>query len=308
MKNNMLPTSMIVFMLFAYMSAYMNKKAASEAVLPTLSGEYMGQEVPGTQPQIFARDFVSTHSFEYGVTFSPDGQEFYFSRQSDINVFDSKIYGTRLENGEWTKPEPVSFSDRSAQFEAQISPDGQTMYFISSQVKPNKFSRKGDVWTAKKSENGWEKPKYAKKILNDYYARHVTSTTEGTLYFTGYHDHKYGIYRVESGCDAGLVPEYLPLEINYLKGVAHPYIAPDESYLLFDAQTEGLGKTAIYISFRNEDGTWTEAQKLDSGINASHTEKYPSMSPDGRYLFFVRHGDIYWVDAGTLKELKSHAI
>ena len=304
MKNNMLPTSMIVFMLFAYISSYVNKKAESEVVLPTLSGEYLGQEAPGTQPQIFAQDFISTHYFEFGGTFSPDGRAFYFSRRTDLNGFDNKIYSTYLKDGVWTKPTPVSFSDRSSQFEAQLSPDGQTMYFISSQIKPNKFTRKGDVWVVKKSSNGWEKPKYAEKILNDYYARHVTSTEDGTLYFTGYHNNIYGIYRVKTCCGAIQTPELLPLEINYLKGVAHPFIAPDESYILFDAQTEGLGKTALYISFRNEDGSWMEAQKLDPEINATHTERYPSISPDGKYLFFVRKGDIYWVDAMAVKQLK----
>ena len=47
-------------------------------------------------------------------------------------------------------------------------------------------------------------------------------------------------------------------------------------------------------------------------INTAAAENYPSVSPDGKYLFFDRRAkpsnntevDIYWVDAGFIDALR----
>ena len=65
--------------------------------------DYLGQETPGMKPEIFAPGLVSTKDHkEFSCTFSPDGKEFYFSRDDHIMV-------CRLEKGRWTAPEPASF-------------------------------------------------------------------------------------------------------------------------------------------------------------------------------------------------------
>jgi hypothetical protein len=46
---------------------------------PVLKGEYLGQKLPGTTPEIFAPGIVSTTQGEFNAAFSPDGKEFYFS-------------------------------------------------------------------------------------------------------------------------------------------------------------------------------------------------------------------------------------
>ena len=98
-------------------------------------------------------------------------------------------------------------------------------------------------------------------------------------------------------------PEFLPDEINHLRG-AHPFIAPDESYLIFDAQPDGMGKSQLFVSFRTEAGGWTRARPFDSTINATDTENIPYVSPDGKYFFFHRTNDIYWVDAAVIARLR----
>ena len=88
--------------------------------------------------------------------------------------------------------------------------------------------------------------------------------------------------------------------------IAHPYIAPDESYVIFDGiRPSGYGDCDLYISF-NKNGIWTEAYNLGSKINSEMCEMTPSVSPDGKHLFFHRgedvKGDIYWVDFIQLKK------
>lgn len=61
----------------------------------------------------------------------------------------------------------------------------------------------------------------------------------------------------------------------------------------------------MYISF-NKNGTWTKAINLGPKVNTEKTEMCPSVSPDGKYLFFHRggedDGDIYWIDFRPIKE------
>ncbi len=95
----------------------------------------------------------------------------------------------------------------------------------------------------------------------------------------------------------------MPNEINYLRG-AHPYIAPDESYLIVDAQPDGMGKSLLFISFKNENGDWSKAKRFDETINKTFTENIPYVSPEGKYFFFHRNNDIWWVSAKVIDTLR----
>jgi len=92
-----------------------------------------------------------------------------------------------------------------------------------------------------------------------------------------------------------------------------PFIAPDESFLIFSRDCrrfDSEGKTIggdkkLMISYRNSDGTWLEA--IDMGPLFANT-RFPSVSPDGKYLFFTKftegsREDFYWVDAKIIKAL-----
>ena len=47
-----------------------------------------------------------------------------------------------------------------------------------------------------------------------------------------------------------------------------PFIAPDESYLIFLRRSdEGFGGVDLYISFKNKHEQWTESKNMGSNIN-----------------------------------------
>jgi hypothetical protein len=86
---------------------------------------------------------------------------------------------------------------------------------------------------------------------------------------------------------------------------AHPFIAPDESFLVFDSYREGSGGFGgIYVCFRSADGTWGDAILLNGLLGIPPFAGQPALSPDGRYLFYSLHWDMYWVSAGILEELR----
>lgn len=83
-------------------------------------------------------------------------------------------------------------------------------------------------------------------------------------------------------------PENLGDEIYSKYYDGDPYIAPDESFLIFVSynRPEGLGDGDLYLSF-NQNGRWTPAKNLGAPINSSALDFCPNMSPDGRYFFFT---------------------
>lgn len=96
---------------------------------------------------------------------------------------------------------------------------------------------------------------------------------------------------------------------------ADAFIDPEERFLLFSGfDEEGFGALDLFVSFRRPDGGWTAPKNLGEGINTKHFERFPSLSRDGRFLFFVRglgdsfgsaSGDYYWVRAEILDRLRN---
>lgn len=97
--------------------------------------------------------------------------------------------------------------------------------------------------------------------------------------------------------------------INSMHHEVDPYIAPDESYLIFCSDRPGgFGKADIYVSFRRENGSWTPPVNMGSKVNTPYQEYIPYVTPDGKYFFFTTNKsgnrDIYWVDAKIIEKFK----
>jgi hypothetical protein len=48
----------------------------------------------------------------------------------------------------------------------------------------------------------------------------------------------------------------------------------------------GCGGNDLYISYRQQDGTWSKGYNLGPKVNTAAEELGPRISPDGKYLFF----------------------
>lgn len=82
-------------------------------------------------------------------------------------------------------------------------------------------------------------------------------------------------------------PENLGSTINTEFYENDPFVAPDESYLVFQSNRPGgYGKGDLYVSFRADDGSWTSAKNLGGQINSAEGDGCPVVTPDGKYLFF----------------------
>ena len=272
----------------------------------TSQGPYFGQKPPGTTPQIFAPGIVSTPAHEFSCSFTPDGKEFYFTRM-DPKRGQNLIFVTKCIDGTWTTPEVAPFVQDRMSFEPRVTPDGRRLYFTSDRPLLGQEGFGMNIWYVERKGEGWGNPVNPGRFLNPDKAMCVSVTLDGTIYTS---DISRGPGR-EGVAVASLVNgkykslERLPAPINVGAQDMYPYIAPDESYLIFASKRQSPpSSSGLYVSYRNPDRTWGEPRAIDLGFQAG----LPLVSPDGKYLFFTAgergKSDIYWVDARFLEEGK----
>jgi Tol biopolymer transport system component len=244
---------------------------------------YLDQSPPGRYPVVFAPDIISTTFLEFGITFTPDGNEIYFTR-NDGSYANNIIFRIRRINNQWSYAQPAPFSGIYPDMEPHVSPDGNYLFFGST--RPIEGGESSDIlqlWYLIKTESGWSDPHYFGPPFENEFVMYPSLTNNGTIYYTG----DNGIYRSAFVDGIQQSPERLSSRINGYPNPAHPFIDPDERFIIFDAQPNGLGTDAdIFISFLDENGNWTDAVILQNGINSDQNELAASISPDGKYLFF----------------------
>jgi Tol biopolymer transport system component len=282
---------------------------------PLLEGPYMGQKPPGLTAEIFAPGIISTLEMpEMCAAFTADGKEFYYNAQHEGRW---SIYLTKETNGRWTKPRPLAFTSGYTDRDFTMSPDGQKIYFGSNRPRENNKEPLNalDIYmTERISDVVWSAPKNVGAVVNSELGENYPSVARnGNLYFFSNRKDSYG------GCDIYvsryvdgryLAPENLGNAINSDRNDWDSFIAPDESYIIFSSQNriDTIGGQDLYISFRQDDGSWTNAKNMGPSVNSHSGEICPSVSLDGKYLFFTsrRRGmaDIFWIDSDIINKLK----
>jgi len=266
---------------------------------PELKGLYLGQKTPGMTPEIFAPGIVSVPDFtEYSGTFSADGTEYYFYRFS--KTLPPTIFFSKLTGGKWTAPEPASFSKGYPAFEPHLTFDNKNLYF--AWAKPLPAGVTGDpnmpgIWVTTRTANGWSDPAYAGQgmFVSSDRSGHIYITDMSTRNMNG----KTTLAQVEMKDGRFTGFEKLSISPEFEEGPAHPYPAPDGSYMLFDVG----GGNHMFVSFKKKDGSWGEAIDLaDHGFDKMAGGA--TISPDGKYLFFHLKGDIWWVDIKVIENLR----
>jgi hypothetical protein len=295
----------------------------SQTASPRLTGPYLGQKLPGETAEIFAPGIVSTRYFEHSSpVFTPDLKGIYWSTQIyDENGTDTArpILFMKEINGVWSKPEVPPFAKPFACSENPfITPDGKRLFFHASHtLRPEK----SDIYYVDRVGGGWSEPVNLGEPVNvPGINGQPTVSNNGTLYFIADYRQDIGLYY--SKLADGQYQKRVPMEekFNSLQTDWTPYIAPDESYFIFCSfRAGGFGSGDLYISFKQKDGSWGKVINMGDKINTPANERFPNVTPDGKYLFFNStkkipgaaanapgngDGDVYWVGAKIIEELK----
>jgi Tol biopolymer transport system component len=256
------------------------------------------------EPKLFAEGVISTPGDESGGSMSPDGRDFYFRKVAPYTLDPSLtlMCVSHYRGGKWTKPEGLPFSGQYNDSPPMLSPDGNQLFFSTQRPLPGEEPSSNPVfhiWVAEKAENGWGNPRPLPPPVNqETNSLDPSVTKDGTLYFSSFSPARGGppnIYRSRLVDGRYADPQKLGDAINAKNYIqVMPYISPDEKILIFgslgrpDQLFSGgfpYGRVDLYISL-NRNGAWTPARLLGFGINSFADDEYPSISPDGRYLFF----------------------
>ena len=280
-----------------------NAAAVSTEKWLELKGPYLGQKPPGKTPEIFTPGIVSTDYHDFGITFSKDGREMFFTRREDRQT-GNRILHMKEKNGRWTKPAPAPFASDYRESEPNFSPDGKKIYFNSRRPVPEgiKTLNEMNVWIVQKKGDLWGEPYLLGSPVMDIIPMMVTETLKGTIYTTG--NVERGIYKADFENNRFNTPERLPEVIHTVNWAGHPYIAPDESYLIYDANIDSECSKNLFISYRLDENKWTKPVNLSTYLNLPKRSWCPFVTFDRKFFFFCIAGDIYWVDAEFIEELK----
>ena len=74
-----------------------------------LIGPYLGQNLPGNSPELFAPGIVNDGIATRDITFTPDGKEIYFGKNIGTSTFSTILFCKETEEG-WTQAEVVPFA------------------------------------------------------------------------------------------------------------------------------------------------------------------------------------------------------
>jgi hypothetical protein len=260
---------------------------------------YLGQTPPGNTPTIFAPGIISIPGRKDKViTFSPDGKCLFFSYGVWPNC---KTMIMEYKNNRWSNPEIASFSETRSVDEPVFSPDGTRIYYYAYNA-PNSVGG-ADICYSVKIDSVWSEPINVGSTLNtvgDEY--HPCFVNDSSIYF----ENTNGImYRSQYVNGAYQPRTMLPSPITPTSNWGDCYVSPDEIYIIITSSSKGgYGGNDLFISYKNEDNSWTTPLNLGNKINTSATENCADVTPDGKYLTFWRNDDIFWVSASFIDSLK----
>lgn len=271
---------------------------AAALICGTAAARGAATDTATTVPEVFAPGTISGPASEDSVAFAPDGNTVFFDR---IRWPNAAILVSHKVAGHCSVPQIAPFSGQWLDHDPAMAPDGSFLVFSSNRpdadggrpvdavmasgkVQPGSG---GHLWRVDRRGDGWGTPvrlpdavnastrTYAPSIAADgsvYFQRPDPATDDFRLYRSQYRDGHY-LAPVAVGLGS---PDSHELD---------PAIAPDESFIVFDANYAGKdGPDRLYIAFRSG-SRW--GAPIDLGDHVNGNGPWGShLGPDHRTLYF----------------------
>lgn len=288
---------------------YLKSLGASETkkTNTTLEDKYFGQKPPGKKTEIFAPGIISYSFPEHSApVFSDDLNEVYWVRFL-VNPYRLAILRMKYDDKKWSVPEEFLSGDFPV-----FSTDGSKIYFQSGRpVDENDRSGKTNIWYVDINDTQNSDPHIFEPSLNiKNIGWGMSFDNDNSLYFCSSGEGSLGssdIFVMKYDNGKYKEPENMGNSINTEFMESQPFISPDGSYLIFNRLSNSensIGGDDLYITFKMENGEWGEAINMGASVNTSDNDFGAKISPDGKYLLFSSKGDVYWVSAKIIEDLK----
>lgn len=227
---------------------------------------------------------------------SENGNEAFFTIQSPDSKISQLAYLTK-ENKEWSEPVLMPFCDENMYMEPFLTYDGIRLFFVSD--RPNNSSTDGkknfDIWyVERKSQNDkWSEPiNLGSPVNTEFDEFYPTLSQNGNLYFTMEAPTGMGkddIYMSQWNGKSYDTPVLLNDNVNSDGYEFNAFISKDESFLLYTKYNAvgGLGSGDLYISRKDAQGNWLQAENLGEKINTTAMEYCPFYDQKNQTLYFT---------------------
>ena len=259
---------------------------------------YLGQTPPGNMPKALPL-FVNEGFFAAErISISSDGKEIYYSEiKSYYPIRGENIKRYTFSDGKWNGP-----FDLFTGFAPALSLTGDTMY-----IERNDAENKSSTYISIRRGSDWGTPKRILTSLDK--AHNYQDTRTGNHYISAIIKDGAGLSdwcKVNiSGTDTTTTSLGRPL--NTGGDDLDFFVSRDESYMIV------TNRPQLAISFRRNDGTWTNPGNFGLKINFGLGSWGPWVTPDNKYMFYSAgtkpdYSDVqvYWVRVDALIDSMKH--
>lgn len=230
--------------------------AAAADSSPPGKGPYLGQRPPGLKAEVFAPGLVSGDAFEHSrLEIAKDGSALYWIVQPARRK--QQIWATRrAASGEWSQPAPLPIANGGEELvflhSPTLSPDGRRLYFSSLEFAEGAghgASPRATFFAVDLDAPRWNAPTPIDAWFPDPgsvwgYA----FAANGELFF----DSGFRLFTMKLREGRYAAPTRLGNPaIDDQEGFV-PFVAPDESYLIYSSTMKGSvgGSIDLYVAFR----------------------------------------------------------
>ena len=153
-------------------------------------------------------------------------------------------------------PQVVPFTGKYEDMEFSLSPDALKLYFTSNRpISGRENQNDYNIWVVSRKGQEWGIPHSLGPDINtDAYEISPSVTIDGTVYFYRREENStdWNIYCYRPKGVKNLKLEKLSPPVNSKNREFDPYIAPDESFLIFCAvnREDSMGGSDLYICFQ----------------------------------------------------------
>ncbi len=271
---------------------------------PEYKGNYLGLKRPGTAPEAFAPElFLDIYRSHSAPAISPNGKQIYWEgifMQGSNDI--PRIWHMKEVDGKWQAPQVASFSDYPSGGPA-FSYDGQKLFFFSMRPRTGEPARDTDLWYVERQGDGWSEPKHLNSPVNEdgVSETYPFLAKDGTLYFSFAGSRGAGLSKSAFFNGTYTKPENLGdlFDSDYVDNCR------DMEYIILmsDRRKEKF-HYEMFISFHMPDGKWSKPIFLGEDLHQGKRAGLGRVTPDGKYLFFIRDFSFFWVSAKIIDELR----
>jgi hypothetical protein len=240
---------------------------------------------------------VSSELFESHPAFDPKTGELYFVRSSkkfsgwriltshcEVPAGDS-LANRSVAHG-WSVPRDAPFAGKGVEADPYFTPDGRSVYFISTRATGSTQSKDLDIWKAdRRADGSWAEPVRLPAPVNSSQAEWFPRPgPDGWLYFGSNRPGGLGkndIWRAKEIRAGSWTVENVGPAINTAGDEYEPSFSPDGKQLILNADS------GMFVS-NWTGGKWSPRTLLGPAINVNGSEIGALFSPSGHSLMFAR--------------------